>query len=93
VLGLFTPVTVAGMRVWVGDGLKAPKEGRKMPAVKKLHQESANNSKPPFIFGHSFQAIGLLVTNSLGAMLAVPVSSRIHEGVVFSNRDRRTLAL
>ena len=77
----FTPVTAAGMTVWVGDGLKAPKEGRKMPAVKKLHQQSANNSKPEYIFGHSFQAIGLLVTDVLGTVFAVPVSSRIHEEV------------
>jgi hypothetical protein len=91
VLKLFTPVSVAGMRVWVGDGFKAPKEGRKMPAVKKLHQHSANNTKPEYIFGHSFQAVGLLVTDALGAVFAVPISSRIHEGVVFSNRDRRTL--
>jgi DDE superfamily endonuclease len=91
VLSLLTPVKAAGMTVWVGDGLKAPKEGRKMPAVKKLHQASANNSKPEYIFGHSFQAIGLLVTHTLGAVFAVPISSRIHEGAVFSNRDRRTL--
>lgn len=91
VLTRFTPVTAAGMTVWVGDGLKASKEGRKMPAVKKLHQQSAHNSKPEYIFGHSFQSIGLLVTGALGAVFAVPLSSRIHEGVVFSHRDRRTL--
>jgi hypothetical protein len=91
VLTRFTPVTAAGMTVWVGDGLKAPKEGRKMPAVKKLHQASANKSKPEYIFGHSLQAIGLLVTDVLGTVFAVPLSSRIHEGLVFSNRDRRSL--
>ena len=32
-----------------------------MPAVKKLHQESQNNSKPEFIFGHSCQAIAVVV--------------------------------
>ena len=37
-----------------------------MPAVKKLYQHSANNSKPEYLFGHSFQAIGLLVTGALG---------------------------
>ena len=60
-LQLFTPLRVAGRRVCVADGLKVAKEGRKMPAVKRLHQESANNSKPEFISGHSFQALGLLV--------------------------------
>jgi hypothetical protein len=88
---LFQPLRVEGRWVILGDGLKAPKEGRQMPAVKKLHQESGNNSKPPFIRGHSFQALALLVQGPLGAVLAVPLVSRIHEGVVFSNRHRRTL--
>ena len=61
-----------------------------MPAVKKLHQSSANNSKAPYIFGHSFQALGLLACGPLGQPLCVPQTSRIHEGVWFSNRDRRT---
>jgi hypothetical protein len=62
-----------------------------MPAVKKLHQSSENNSKATYIFGHSFQALGLLVCGPLGHLLSVPLTSHIHEGVVFSNRDRRTL--
>ncbi len=43
---LFTPLRVGPRLVLVADGLKAPKEGRKMPAVKKLHQESSDYSKP-----------------------------------------------
>ena len=62
-----------------------------MPAVKKLHQESNNNSKPEYIWGHSFQVISLLVKGIGGCVFAVPLISRIHEGVVFSNRDKRTL--
>lgn len=77
--------------VCLADGLKAAKEGRKMPAVKKLHQVSDNNSKAPFIFGHSFQAISLLIHTPTGHVAAVPLAARIHEGVVWSNRDRRTL--
>lgn len=88
---LFTPLQVAGRPVFVADGIKVSKEGLKMPSVKKLHQESANNSKPAYIFGHSFQAIGLLARGPLGQVLAVPLISRIHEGLVFSNRDKRTL--
>jgi hypothetical protein len=78
-------------RVLVVDGLKVAKEGRKMPAVKKLHQESNNNSKPEYIWGHSFQVISLLVEGIAGHVFAVPLIARIHEGVVFSNRDKRTL--
>jgi hypothetical protein len=41
--------------------------------------------------GHSFQAISLLVQGASGDVAAVPLVSRIHEGLVFSNRDTRTL--
>jgi len=81
---------VNGRLLLVGDGIKIPKEGKKMPAVKGLHQQSESNSKPPYIMGHSFQAIGILV-GALKSVFAVPLISRIHEGVVFSNRDQRTL--
>jgi hypothetical protein len=88
---LFHPLIIEQHKVLVVDGLKVAKEGRKMPAVKKLHQESNNNSKPEYIWGHSFQVISLLVTGIAGSVFAVPLISRIHEGVVFSNRDKRTL--
>ena len=61
-----------------------------MPAVKSLHQESRCNAKASFIMGHSLQAVALLV-QAAGICLAVPVAARIHEGVVWSARDRRTL--
>lgn len=87
----FTPISVGPYLVCLADGLKVAKEGRKMPAVKKLHQTSDNNSKPPFIFGHSLQALCLLVAGPAGCAAAVPLAARIHEGLVWSNRDRRTL--
>jgi hypothetical protein len=40
---LFHPIRVNGYIVFVADGLKIPKEGKKMPAVKSLHQESGDN--------------------------------------------------
>ena len=83
-------VRVKGRPVLLVDGLKRPKEGRKMPAVKSLHQESRCNAKASFIMGHSLQAVALLV-QAAGICLAVPVAARIHEGVVWSARDRRTL--
>jgi len=83
-------VRVKGRPVVLVDGLKRPKEGRKMPAVKSLHQESRCNAKASFIMGHSLQAVALLV-QAAGICLAVPVAARIHEGVVWSARDRRTL--
>jgi hypothetical protein len=48
-----------GQLVYVGDGIKVSKEGRKMPGVKRLQQESANVSKPEWIRGHYFSALGI----------------------------------
>jgi hypothetical protein len=76
--------------VLVGDGIKVAKAGRKMPGVKKLHQQSESNTKPEYIFGHSCQAVAVL-TQALSSVFALPLACRIHEGTVFSNRDRRTL--
>lgn len=79
-----------GRAVVVGDGLKVSKEGRKMPAVKKLYQESESNSKARYIYGHLCQSVAILA-GSIPNVFAVPIASRIHDGVIFSNRDKRTL--
>jgi hypothetical protein len=76
--------------VLLADGIKIPKEGKKMPGVKCCHQESNNNSKPEYIMAHSIQAVSLLV-GCAAFFFGVPLVARIHEGVVLSNRDRRTL--
>ena len=84
------PLRINGRCVVVGDGIKVPKRGHKMPAVKLLHQQSESNTKPEYIMGHSLQAVSLLV-QAAASVFAVPLAIRIHEGVVWSNRDRRTL--
>ena len=91
VLRLFPePLRVNGRRVLVGDGIKVAKCGKKMPGVKLLHQQSDSNTKPEYIMGHSLQAVSLLVA-AAHSVFAVPLAVRIHEGLVWSNRDRRTL--
>jgi hypothetical protein len=91
VLRLFPqPLRIKGRCVVVGDGIKIPKRGRKMPAVKLLHQQSESNTKPEYIMGHSLQAVSVLV-QAAASVFAVPLAMRIHEGLVWSNRDRRTL--
>jgi hypothetical protein len=86
----FSPHRLGGRLVLLGDGIKIPKSGRKLPAVKRLHQASENNTKPEFIMGHSVQVVCVLVP-AAGSFLAVPLCGRIHEGVKFSNRDQRTV--
>ena len=91
VLKLFpSPIRVNGRRVLVGDGIKAPKRGKKMPGVKLLHQQSESNNKSEYIMGHSIQAVSVLI-KAANSVLAVPLAMRIHEGLIWSNRDRRTL--
>jgi hypothetical protein len=91
VLKLFpSPIRVNGRPVLVGDGIKAPRRGKKMPGVKLLHQQSESNNKAEYIMGHSIQAVSVLV-QAANSVLAVPLAMRIHEGLVWSNRARRTL--
>lgn len=91
-LRLFVPVAEGGYVVFAADGLKVPKEGKKMPAVKSLHQESTNNSKPEYIMGHSFQVLSLLVSSKTGQVFSVPLLSRICEGLIWRrSKNRKTL--
>lgn len=53
-------VTIDSRLVLVGDGIKISKEAEKMPGVKRLHQESDNSGKAPYIYGHHWGVIGVL---------------------------------
>jgi len=66
--------------ILVGDGMKVSKEAKKMPGVKKLHQDSENSGKAEYIYGHHFGFIGLLVGN-LKKYFCIPVAAEIHEGI------------
>ena len=69
-----------GQLVYVGDGIKVGKEGKKMPGVKRLHQESADVSKAEWIRGHYFGALGLLL-GAGGALFAVPIAVQLQDGI------------
>lgn len=90
VIRVFPLVKTNGRLVLVADGIKNPKEGKKMPGVKLLHQESQSNSKPEYIMGHSCQAISILAGIE-SYVVAIPLVARIHEGIVCSNRWKKTL--
>lgn len=59
------------------------------PGVKLLHQVSDSN-KPKYIMGRSLQSVCILM-NAASSVFAVPLTTRIHEGLIWSNRDQRTL--
>ena len=70
--------------ILVGDGVKQSKEGRRMPGVKKLFQESENSAKPEYIHGHMFGGLGILAGN-IGNMACIPLSIRLHDGLQTAN--------
>ncbi len=69
-----------GFHVLVGDGVKQSKEGRRMPGVKKLFQESENSAKPDYIHGHMFGGLGILAGGA-GCWACIPLSIRLHDGL------------
>lgn len=81
-----------GQLVYVGDGIKVGKEGKKMPGVKRLHQESADVSKAEWIRGHYFGALGLLL-GAGGALFAVPVAVQLQDGIQDQDEESPQLTL
>lgn len=74
------PVMIAGRPVLVGDGVKQSKEGKRMPGVKKLHQDSEDSSKGEYIFGHMYGAVGILI-GSKTRSLCLPLKINLQDGL------------
>ena len=78
---LYAPVMKHGDAVViVGDGVKESKEGRRMPGVKRLHQESGNSSKADYIWGHLFGGIGALAEKD-GKTFCILLALMLQDGV------------
>ena len=78
---LYAPLYKEGnLYVLVGDGVKQSKEGRRMPGVKKLFQESENSAKPEYIHGHMFGGLGILA-GCVRNWACIPLSIRLHDGL------------
>jgi hypothetical protein len=60
VLSRLPLIKIENRYLLAGDGIKICKEAEKMPAVKRLHQESDNSGKAPYIYGHHHGVIGIL---------------------------------
>lgn len=63
--------------VILGDHTKAPKDGRKIPEVTTLHQNSETATKPSFFRGHEWGCIALL-TKASSKFFATPLKAEIH---------------
>jgi hypothetical protein len=72
---------ISGRTILIADGVKQSKEGRRMPGVKKLHQESENSAKGEYIFGHMRGGLGVLVGNISSKLYCILVSLKLHDGI------------
>jgi hypothetical protein len=72
-------VIVEGQAVLIGDHTLVAKDGRRMPGVVTLHQESETQSKPNYFRGHFWGAIGLLI-GTVAEPFCLPLSLRLHQG-------------
>ena len=66
--------------ILIGDGVKQSKEARRMPGVKKLHQDSENSAKAEYFHGHMFGGTGILVGKP-SKLFCVPLTLSIQDGL------------
>jgi len=74
-------IMVQGRAVLLGDHTYVSQDGRRMPGVVTLHQDSETQSKPSYFRGHCWGAIGLLI-GSLASPFCLPLALRIHQGLI-----------
>jgi hypothetical protein len=80
VVRLYPIIKFNGRLLLIGDGIKVCKEAKKMPGVKKLHQDSENSGKGEYIHGHHIGFVGLLI-GYLSKAFCLPMHGQLHEGV------------
>lgn len=74
-------VKIQGRVVLIGDHTSVPKDGRRMPGVVTLKQNSETQSKPSYFRGHFWGAISMLV-GTMAAPFSLPLNLRLHQGLV-----------
>jgi len=79
---------VADRIVMIGDHTKLPKDGRRIPAVDTLHQDSETATKPSFFRGHHWGFLALLI-NAGQRFFASPLWGEIHQDKLHGSRATR----
>lgn len=54
--------SVCGRIILLGDHIKISKEGRRMPDIQLLHQDSENSGKGEYIEGHTYAQVSAVIT-------------------------------
>lgn len=83
------PFMVGNRIVLLGDHTNIVKDGRKIPSVSTLHQNSETGSKPSFFRGHQWGCLGLLTRRGPDRVLSTPVWAEIHNGCTNGTRATR----
>jgi hypothetical protein len=83
---------VNGRAVLIGDHTKTPKDGRRIPEVTTLHQDSETNSKPSFFRGHHWGCIALFVAAGK-KFFAAPLWAEIHRDGGGPSRTTRLVSV
>jgi len=87
VLSQHETITVDGRVVLLGDHTMTAKDGRRMPGVVTLYQDSETQSKPQYFRGHCWGAIGLLI-GTLDQSFCLPLVVRIHQGFTHLRQEK-----
>jgi hypothetical protein len=72
-------VKVSERAVLLGDHTSVVKDGRKMPGVVSMHEESETQSKPSYFRGQCWGGLGLLI-GTLSVCFCCPLQLQIHQG-------------
>lgn len=78
--------------VLTGDHTKNVKDGRRIPEVETLHQDSETSSKPSYFRGHHWGFIGLLTT-ARGKFWSTPLWAEIHRRDLDEKRSTRIVTV
>jgi hypothetical protein len=79
-------VVIQGRAVLSGDHTYVPKDGRQMPGVVSLHQNSETQSKPSYFRGHCWGAICLLI-GKVTSPFGIPLNLSIHQGMIHIGKE------
>jgi len=83
-----------GRVVAIGDHTYTSKEGRRMPGVVTLHQDSETQSKPSYFRGQCWGALAVVVGSAINPF-ALPLMLKMHQGFahIESNNESNALTL
>jgi len=76
--------------ILIGDHTKTPKDARKMPELRNIHDNSETSTKPSYFRGHEWGFISVLI-GFKEKFFSVPIFSEIHQNYFEQNRIQRLI--